>query len=155
MSECDRCVWGCAGKEEIFMTHKPNDVEETFSHSSIYQVIMNRWKGTNANARTLGKKGETERWRDGMWWRGWKRERECTVIAVMNGSGGRSPVAISQSLRQILGPELHYHDLATYAVFPEKKQCQTPVKRTINLEHFEGFSFEPCHRFWFEIESNY
>lgn len=37
-----------------------------------------------------------------------------TIIAVMNESGGRSPRAVTLSLRRDpVAPELHYHDTVT------------------------------------------
>lgn len=46
----------------------------------------------------MGKERQMERWRE----REGKgeREREKTIIAVINEGGGRSPQAITQSLRQ-------------------------------------------------------
>lgn len=49
----------------------------------------------------LGMGNERDRWRDREpETEGEKREKEKTIIAVMNEGGGRSPQAITQSLRQ-------------------------------------------------------
>lgn len=49
----------------------------------------------------LGMGNERDRWRDREpETEGGKREKEKTIIAVMNEGGGRSPQAITQSLRQ-------------------------------------------------------
>lgn len=46
------------------------------------------------NERDRWREGEQEREREG------KKERGKTIITVMNEGGGRSPQAITQSLRQ-------------------------------------------------------
>lgn len=56
---------------------------------------MNSWEGRNANAAS-GTWGGNES--DG--WSGWGWREQKTIIAVMNESGGRSPQAVTQSLRQ-------------------------------------------------------
>lgn len=82
------------------MTHKPNDFKENrfsffFLHSSIHQALMNSWEGRNANA-VSGTWGGNESDR----WSGWGWRLQKAIIAVMNESGGRSPQAVTQSLRQ-------------------------------------------------------
>lgn len=48
----------------------------------------------------LGMGNERDRWRDGERGKKREREREGTIIGVMNEGGGRSPQAIAQSPRQ-------------------------------------------------------